>query len=98
MAYRADCALAHCAVEHLIMLGPQARGVHNVTVLGDVLCDRLHLLVRVTEVLQRSRHGLVDHLHGAAADELLELDQGQIGLDASGVTVHHEAYGASRWQ
>ena len=75
------------------MLGPQARGVDHVAVLGDVLGDRLDLLVRVAEVLQRPRHGLVDDLHGAAADQLLELDQGQVGLDAGGVAVHHQPDG-----
>ena len=30
----------------------------------------------------------------AAADELLELHQGEVGLDAGGVAVHHEADGA----
>ena len=93
VAHRADRALAHRAVEHLVVLGPQAGGVHHVAVLGDVLGDRLDLLVRVAEVLQRARHGLVDDLHGAAADQLLELDQGQVGLDAGGVAVHHEADG-----
>ena len=93
VAHRADRALAHRAVEHLVVLGPQPGGVHHVAVLGDVLGDRLDLLVRVAEVLQRARHGLVDDLHGAAADQLLELDQGQVGLDAGGVAVHHEADG-----
>src|SRR5208337_805560 len=93
VTHRADRALAHRAVEHLVVLGSQPGGVHHVAVLGDVLGDRLDLLVRVTEVLQRARHRLVDDLHGATADQLLELDQGQVGLDASGVTIHHEAYG-----
>ena len=75
------------------MLLPQAGGVHHVAVLGDVLGDRLDLLVLVAEVLQRPRHGLVDDLHRAAADQLLELDQGEVRLDTSGVTVHHEADG-----
>ena len=94
VAHRADRALAHGAVEHLVVFGAQAGGVDHVAVLGDVLGDRLDLLVLVAEVLQRPRHGLVDDLHGAAADQLLELDQGEVGLDTSGVTVHHEAYGA----
>src|SRR5690349_18437487 len=96
VAHRADRALAHGAVEDLVVFGSQAGGVDHVAVLGDVLGDRLDLLVRVAEVLQRPRHGLVDDLHGAAADQLLELDQGQVGLDAGGVAVHHQPDGPGR--
>jgi hypothetical protein len=67
-----------------------------VAVLGDVLDDRLDRLLGVAEVLQRPRHRLVDDLHRAAADQLLELDQREVGLDAGGVAVHHEADGAGR--
>ena len=66
--------------------------------LGDVLGDRLHLLGLVAQTGQGARDGLVDDLHGTAADELLELHQRQVGLDTSGVTVHHEADGAGRRQ
>ena len=38
--------------------------------------------------------GVVDDLDHAAADELLVLDEGEVGLDAGGVAVHHEADGA----
>ena len=93
VAHGADGPLAHGAVEDLVVLGPQPGCVHDVAVLGDVLGDRLDLLGLVAQVLQRPRHGLVDDLHGTAADELLELDQRQIRLDTSGVTVHHEADG-----
>src|SRR6185312_14674436 len=96
VAHRADRALTHGAVEHLVVFGSQAGGVDYVAVLGDVLGDRLDLFVRVAEVLQRPRHGLVDDLHGAAADQLLELDQGQVGLDAGGVAVHHQPDGPGR--
>src|SRR6185295_9718694 len=34
-----------------------------------------------------------DDLHRTATDELLELDQRQVGLDAGGVAVHHQADG-----
>jgi hypothetical protein len=40
------------------------------------------------------RDGVVDDLDHAAADELLVLDEGEVGLDAGGVAVHHEADGA----
>ena len=67
-------------------------------VLVDVLDDLLDLLRAVAELLQRHRHGLVDDLHQAAADQLLVLDQRDVRLDAGGVAVHHEADGAGRRQ
>ncbi len=96
MAHGRDDALAHRAVEHLVVLGLQARRVDDVAVLGDVGDDRLDLLVLVAEALEGARDGAVDDLHRAAADELLELDQGEVGLDAGGVAVHHQADGAGR--
>ena len=50
--------------------------------------------VRVAELEQRGGHGAVDDLDHAAADQLLVLHQAQLGLDAGGVAVHHEADGA----
>ena len=50
----------------------------------------------VAEVLQRAWHRLVDDGHVAATHQLLELHQTEVGLDACGVTVHHEADGAGR--
>jgi hypothetical protein len=38
--------------------------------------------------------GAVDQLEVAAAGELLELHQGEVGLDAGGVAVHEQADGA----
>src|SRR5699024_3744510 len=75
MAHRLDVASPHGAVEDLVVFRAQAGRVHDVTVLGHVLDDRLDLLLLVTQVLQRARDGLVDDLHGAATDQLLELDQ-----------------------
>ena len=49
---------------------------------------------RVAEAAQRTRDRLVDDRHGAAADQLLHLDQAEVGLDAGGVAVHHQADGA----
>ena len=42
------------------------------------------------------RHRAVDDLEIAAAGELLELDQREIGLDAGGVAIHHQADRAGR--
>ena len=67
-------------------------------VLGHVLDDRLDLLLLVAQRDQRARHRLVDDLHRAAADQLLELDQRQVRLDAGRVAVHHEADRAGRRQ
>ena len=39
---------------------------------------------------------LVDDLEVAAAGQLLELDQGEVGLDPGGVTVHQQADGPGR--
>ena len=50
----------------------------------------------VAERAQRLGHGAVDDLEIAAAGELLELDQREIGLDAGGVAIHHQADRAGR--
>src|SRR5438270_719544 len=52
------------------------------------------LRVGVAELEEGGGHGLVDDLDHAAADQLLVLDQGEVGLDAGGVAIHHEADGA----
>ena len=51
---------------------------------------------RIAERAQRLRHRAVDDLEVAAAGQLLELDQREVGLDAGGVAVHHQADGAGR--
>jgi len=53
----------------------------------------IDLLVGVPELPQRTRDRLVDDEHRAAADELLRLGEREVGLDAGGVAVHHEADG-----
>ena len=60
---------------------------------GDDLAD---LRLAVAERAQGLGHGAVDDLEIAAAGELLELDQGEVGLDAGGVAIHHQADGAGR--
>src|SRR5438270_8842471 len=64
--------------------------------LVDVRDDLLDLLVAVAKRLQRERHGAVDDRHLPATDELLELDQREVGLDTGRVAVHQEADRASR--
>ena len=50
-------------------------------VLVDVGDDRRDLVLRVAEHAQCARHGLVHDRHVAAADELLELHETEVGLD-----------------
>src|SRR6266550_8124862 len=64
-----------------------AGGVH----VGD---DGVGLLVSVSELEESAGDGVVHDLDHPAADQLLVFDQGQIGLDAGGVAIHHEADGA----
>ncbi len=59
-------------------------------VLADVRLDLLDLLVAVAERLQRERHRAVDDRHLPAADELLELHEREVRLDAGRVAVHEE--------
>ena len=61
-----------------------------VPVLVDVRLDLLDLGVGVAERLQRQRHRAVDDRHLPAADQLLELDEREVGLDAGRVAVHQE--------
>ena len=60
----------------------------------DIAHDGIGLLMVVAELEQRGGDGVVDDFDHAAADELLVLDQSEIGLDAGGVAIHHEADGA----
>ena len=60
----------------------------------DVADDGVGLVAGVAELEQRRGHGVVHDLDHAAADQLLVLHQREVGLDAGGVAVHHEADGA----
>ena len=60
----------------------------------DVADDGVDLGLGVAELDEGRGDGVVDDLDHAAADELLVLDEGEVGLDAGGVAVHHEADGA----
>ncbi len=91
VAHVRDRPLADGDVEHLEVLVGQLGRADDRAVLVDVGDDLLDLLVGVAERLQRQRHGPVDDRHLAAADELLELDQREVGLDAGRVAVHQEA-------
>ena len=54
------------------------------------------LALAVAERAQRVGDGAVDDLEVAAAGELLELHQREVGLDAGGVAIHDEADRAGR--
>ena len=72
------------------VLGLEAGRALDRLALVDVRDDRLDLVGRVAELAQGARDGLVDDLEVALADQLLVLDEGDVGLDAGGVAIHHE--------
>ncbi len=90
VAHVRDRALADRDVEHRQVLLRQAGRADDRAVLGEVRLDLLDLLLGVAERRKRQRHGAVDDRHLPAADELLELDQREVGLDAGRVAVHQE--------
>ena len=54
------------------------------------------LLFGISKHAQCLGYRPVDDLEVAAAGELLEFDQREIGLDPGGVAIHHQADGAGR--
>ena len=67
-------------------------------VLVDVGDDLVDLVGRIAQSRQGPRHGVIDDRHRPAPDQLLDLGQPQIGLDARGVTIHHESNSSGRGQ
>ena len=78
------------AVEDRQVLGLEAGRALDRLVLVDVGEDLLDLRRVVAELAQRRRDRLVDDLEVALADELLVLDERDVGLDAGGIAIHHE--------
>ncbi len=66
-------------------------GAQQVVGADHVVDDVVDLILAVAERPQRRGHRLVDDLEVAAAGQLLELHQGEVGLDAGGVAVHQKA-------
>ena len=93
-----DRVVAHRAGEHRQMLGGQVRRADDRLLGVDVGDDVGDLGVVVAEVAKRPRHGLVDDRHRPAADELLRLDEAEVGLDPGRVAVEHERNRAGRRQ
>ena len=54
----------------------------------------MHLVGGIAQLEEGFRNRVVDDFDHAAAHQLLVLDQGQIGFNARGVAIHHEADGA----
>src|SRR5438874_10332959 len=80
-----DGPFADGAVEDREMLRLHVRGADDAIPLVDEGDDLLDLTRRVAETLERHRNRLVDDRDLAAADELLRLDEREVGLDAGGV-------------
>ncbi len=78
-------------VEDRQVLGLEIGGPFDRVFLVDVVDDRGDLRRAVAEGIEGLGHGLVDDLHHPAAGQLLVFDQGDVGLDAGRVAVHHEA-------
>ena len=79
------------AIKNRQVLGFQTWSAFDSSPFVDVLHDRLHLGIVISEHPQRRGNSVVDDLDGAAADQFLVLHQRQVGLDARGVAIHHEA-------
>ena len=79
------------AVEHRQVLRPEVGGTLDRLVLVDVVEDLADLLRAIAELAEGRRDRLVDDLEEALADELLVLDEGDVGLDAGGIAIHEEA-------
>ena len=82
-------------------LGPERAGVDGrrlveVAVADGIGLDLGDLALGIAERAQRLGHRAVDDLEVAAAGELLELHQREVGLDAGGVAIHDQADRAGR--
>ena len=82
-------------------LGLERAGVDGGRLVEGAVADGIgvdlgDLALGIAERAQRLGHGAVDDLEVAAAGELLELHQREVGLDAGGVAIHDEADRAGR--
>jgi len=71
------------------------KGAPSILPLASIVADDFAgLLRRVAKLHQGGRHSIVDDFDDAAADELLILDESEVGFDAGGIAIHHETDGA----
>ena len=91
-----DDVVAHGAREDRHVVGGDMRRSEDRMVGVDVTADVGDLTLVVPQAPQCALDGLVHDRHRSAADELLGLDQPEVGLDARRVGVHHERDGPGR--
>ena len=84
------------AVEDRQVLWLEVRRALDGLVLGQVGEDLVDLFGAIAELAQRGRDGLVDDLEEALADQLLVLDERDVGLDPGRIAIHHEGDRAGR--
>ncbi len=84
----AEALAAQGVIVHPALIVLQRAVTHGI---GD---DGVDFLLAIAQVCQGFRHAAIDDLEIAAARQGLELDQGEVGLHASCVAIHHQADGA----
>ena len=93
-----DGVVTHRAGEHRHVGSREMRSAEDRLVLVDVGDDVVDLVGGVAEATQGPRDRLIDDRHRATTDELLQLDEAEVGFDAGRVAVHHQADRAGRGQ
>src|SRR5438552_18282608 len=84
-----------CAIEDRQVLIRQPRRALDRIVRVDEIQDAPDLRLVVPEFAQRHRYRPVDDLEHPPAGQLLIFHQGNIWLNSSSVTIHHECYSTS---
>ncbi len=80
----------HGRIEYGVVLGLETRRINYMSVLTDELNYRFDCFLGVSQFPEGTGDCLVNNLHRTTANELLELDQGEVRLNAGCVAVHHE--------
>ena len=87
-----DLGRAETGLDQPVEIDPGRAGERAVA--DRVVDDAADGIVVISQRCQSLGHRAVDDLEVAAAGQLLELHQREVGLDAGGVAVHHQADGA----